>query len=282
MSIRSALSLATLAVAAGLTLHGADAREASTTWAVANATVDNLLSSAPALTAGVFKNSGVYIASKDGSGGPAGWEFVRTLYIDSYAELKRMSTAPNPATGKPPAWDPRTRAAKYDNEHWPNTPVEERQNPAEYTKRFCELAHQYGLSCVTAPSPNLAPMQPGYDAKATIWDQYLSMGFPQFSAKYADIYDIQFQRFCKSSAEYAKYVGRAVSQARQANPKIVTISNLSTRHCDAQQMFDSAMAVKNAGYVAGFWLNIPKAEDTPITVSFLEKWLHSKPAHLPH
>jgi hypothetical protein len=59
----------------------------------------------------------------------------------------------------------------YDNEHWTQTPENEKQDPSLYAKKFLELARQQNLKFIAAPTRK----------------------FLAADAKYADIIDIQLQ-----------------------------------------------------------------------------------------
>jgi len=172
------------------------------------------------------------------------------------------------------------KAALYDCEAWTLTPPDEQADPAGYMRKFCQLAHEHHLLCITTPGRDLAEHQPGSDLD----EKYLAMKLPESAARYADYFEIQSQHDEVDAQAFAGFVAKAAAQARRANPSVRVLAGLSTAHgkdnVAADQMLRAADAV--ARTIVGFWLNIPRkgeacpgcpAEPHPeIAVRFLAAW----------
>jgi hypothetical protein len=173
------------------------------------------------------------------------------------------------------------RWVMYDNERWPLTPVGEQADPVRYEQLFAELAHRHGYKVILAPAQDLVL---GYDRNGSHngwppWQSYLSTGLAATSARYADIYEIQAQRYemsaYRSQHAYASFVAAAAARARAANPKIVIYAGLSTqRVSSAAQLLQDYLATNNL--VNGYWLNIPH-DNQPGPVALADQFLRSIP-----
>lgn len=131
-----------------------------------------------------------------------------------------------------------TGAVLYDNEPWPLTPPDEQADPASYYQKAEALVHAAGYVFIATPLP------------VTV--------VPSVAA-YADVVDVQAQEAQATPSEYSGWVLPIVQEIRRANPKVIIVSGLSTNPSrgipTAAQLVDDAHSV--AGYVQGFWLNVP-------------------------
>lgn len=169
----------------------------------------------------------------------------------------------------------------YDNEAWSLTPSTEQKNPAHYEQVFAQLAHAHGYMMMSAPAMNLVTLQPGYIASNGQWEQYVSFGFPAFSARYADAYVVQSQGLETNLNSFTPMVTQAASQARNANPAVFVLAGLSTgpqgHNVTGEQLADAGGST--GGSVDGYWLNIPQQSafcpectpqpNTPAAVDYL-------------
>lgn len=131
------------------------------------------------------------------------------------------------------------KAILYDNETWALTPDAEKHDPVLYYQRGYALAHAHGYAFIATPVPRtLAPSV----------------------AHYADVVDIQAQFAQSSSSAYLAAVQEVIDQVKQANPKAVVVSGLSTNPSAGdptpQQLLDIAKATY-PGLARGWWLNVP-------------------------
>ncbi len=123
---------------------------------------------------------------------------------------------------------PGLRGVVYDYEKWQFTPLVEQRNPAPFVKQAADLVHAHGLLFLTAPAVDLVTvMAPGNPTPPD--DLYIQLGIAADAAQYADVFDIQAQRFEVDASRYVSFVQRAAAQARQANPKVVVLAGLSTQ-----------------------------------------------------
>ena len=173
---------------------------------------------------------------------------------------------------------PTTHWVMYDNESWPQTPGNEQRDPQRYETLFASLAHQHGLKVILAPAQDLVPgfSRTAFRSGHADWRRYLDLHFATFSARVADIYEIQSQAYefspYRQSGTYLRFVRAAVAQAKAANPRVQVFAGLSTSHvATAAQLTQDFHAV--AGLVNGFWLNIPhhlKADAPAMAGQFLD------------
>lgn len=117
----------------------------------------------------------------------------------------------------------------YDNEHWPKTPENEQENPKDYYALFANLAHAYGYSFIATPSPNIQPYQKNYDSNKPMLSQFFSMGLSESCANSpAEIYNIQSQTFEGFPHLFASFINKSISQARDANPRIIIFAGIGS------------------------------------------------------
>jgi hypothetical protein len=179
------------------------------------------------------------------------------------------SFATDVATGHIPA---SIRVVMYDPEGWAATPLRERQDPARYMRAFSELAHRHGYAVILTPHPNLTTVpgsvcqeQPGESMEAA----YLRCRIPGIAARYADTLDVQAQILEGDPGRYAEVVDLATRQARDANPHIVVVSQLSTTFSsNAGVLFSAWSAVQ--GVVDGHYLGVPGGFRADVALEFLQ------------
>lgn len=194
---------------------------------------------------------------------PAVWQAVPLRSFKSFEEIRD-------ALGNN-ALSPGVKGILYDYEKWRFTPAEEQQNPARYLKQAADLVHAHGLLFLTAPAVDLVPvLAPESDRKRQD-DTYLRLGLAADAARYADVFDVQSQRFERDAERYAKFVREAAAQARQANPKVLVLAGVSTQPSGQDVTADDILRAIDAtrDFVDGYWLNIPEpSEYSPAVTEF--------------
>jgi len=183
---------------------------------------------------------------------PLNWNAVHIHSCKSLSEI-RNALAPG-------GLDPNVRGILYDYENWEFTPEEEQRNPALFVKQAADTVHAHGLLFFTAPAVDLVPvLAPGSDLRRQD-DTYLRLNLAADAARYADVFDIQAQRFERNTQLYARFVREAAAQAKLANPNVVVLAGVSTQPSGQFVTADDIVAAINAthGIVDGYWFNIPK------------------------
>jgi hypothetical protein len=124
---------------------------------------------------------------------------------------------------------------------------------------------------LTAPAVDLVPvLAPDSDRKRQD-ETYLRLGLAADAARYADIFDVQSQRFERDTDRYASFVREAAAQARQANPRVIVLAGVSTQPSGQQVTADDILRAINAtrDLVDGYWFNIPEpSEYSPAVTAF--------------
>jgi len=196
-------------------------------------------------------------------GVPRSWDAVPVTSFKSFDSIRN--------TLQMGRLDPQMRGVMYDYERWRFTPEEEQRAPASYVRQAADLVHAQGLLFLTAPAVNLVTvMAPASDPKLS-YDMYLRLGIAAAAARYADIVDIQAQRFERTTELYANFVRQAAAQARQANPKVVVLAGISTQPIGQQVTADDILRAIAAtrDIVDGYWFNVPrKSEYSPRATEF--------------
>ena len=152
---------------------------------------------------------------------PPDWGAVPVISFKSFGAIKdalEMGTLGSEIKG-----------VMYDYETWGFTPVEEQKDPAGYVKQAAKLVHARGLLFLTAPAVNLAEVMKPNSSPAQRDQTYLRLGIAADAARYADVFDIQAQRFESDTQHYANFVQQAAMQARQANPNVLVLAGISTQ-----------------------------------------------------
>jgi hypothetical protein len=148
----------------------------------------------------------------------------------------------------------------YDYEKWRFTPEEEQRNPARSVKEAADLVHARGLLFLAAPAVDLVPVLAPDSDRRRQDDTYLRLGLAGDAAPYADVVDIQAQRFQNDPERYESFVRAAAAQARAANPKVIVLAGVSTQpgggDTSADAILRAIQATRDA--IDGYWLNIPE------------------------
>jgi hypothetical protein len=194
---------------------------------------------------------------------PPGWKAVPLRSFKSFDAIR--NALENKGLG------PEVRGVMYDYEKWRFTSAEEQQNPAEHLKQAADLVHAQGLLFFTAPAVDLVRvLAPDGDRKRQD-ETYLRLGLAGDAARYADVFDVQSQRFERDAERYAKFVREAAAQARQANPKVMVFAGLSTQPGGQRVTADDILRAIDAtrDLVDGYWFNIPEpSEYSPAVTEF--------------
>lgn len=194
---------------------------------------------------------------------PPGWKAIPVRAFKSFGDVRNALAENTPASD--------VRGVMYDYEKWRFTPEEEQKNPAGYVKQAADIVHAHGLLFFTAPAVDLAPvLAPSGDRKRQD-ETYLRLGIAADAARYADVVDIQSQRFERDTTLYARFVKEAAAQARQANPKVIVLAGVSTQpsgqYVTANDILRAIDATRD--FVDGYWLNIPApSEYSPAVTEF--------------
>jgi len=196
-------------------------------------------------------------------GVPPGWNAVPIISFKSFGAIRDALQMG--------AISPEIRGVMYDYEKWQFTPEEEQRNPAGYVKQAADLLHARGLLFLAAPAVNLVTVMAPAEDRNRLDDTYLRLGIAADAARYADVFDIQAQRFEHNTDLYAKFVRQAAAQARQANPNVVVLAGVSTQpfgpRVTADDIFRAIAATRDV--VDGYWFNIPKpSEYSPHATEF--------------
>lgn len=246
---------------------------ASTGWALADSSLNNLRQANETVTALQMNNEAVYVSgNEDGkqNGVPAGWVAKPTVKFESYAKFEQMVIAGT--------LDPSFGIYIYDPEKWDLTPVEEQLNAPLYMKKFCDLAHSKGWVCMNAPARSLLLNDGGASSIGTAWchkvngetlsqaaircQLYAQAAYPTLTGDtYAERIDMQFQSEQNNAAQYASFVKQARDQAFSVNPNVIIRSNLTTEFQGVAQDPANLCAAHRAvkGIVQGHWLHVSGA-----------------------
>lgn len=182
---------------------------------------------------------------------PRGWKAIAVRTFKSFRDIQN-AVAENALASD-------VRGVMYDYEGWPFTPEEEQRNPAGYVKQAADIVHARGLLFFTAPAVDLVPvLAPDGDRKRQD-ETYLRLGIAADAARWADVVDIQSQRFERDTTRYAKFIREAAAQARQANPKVIVLAGVSTQPSGHDVTASDVLRAIDAtrDFVDGYWLNIP-------------------------
>jgi hypothetical protein len=196
-------------------------------------------------------------------GVPPGWNAVPLTSFKSFGAIR--SALQMGGLG------PEVKGVMYDYERWRFTPEEEQRNPAGYVKEAADLVHAKSLLFLTAPAVNLVTVMAPAEDRNRLCDTYLRLGIAADAARYADVVDIQAQRFERDTELYARFVRQAAAQARQANPKVVVLAGISTQPIGQQVTADDILRAIAAtrDVVDGYWFNIPQpSEYSPLATEF--------------
>ncbi len=235
-------------------------------WILNAAATSKLQESDPAVFQRVLRPASLFILQQPASVTPAG---SAVADFKSYAAFSQAITARTIPPG--------VRWVMYDNESWPQTPVDEQKDPGRYEALFAALAHRNGFKVILAPAQDLVfgLRQSGVRAIGAAWQRYLSLHLAAISARLADAYEIQAQsdeltQF-RSDSVYQAFVTAAAAQARAANPGVMIFAGLSTQRVTSAAQLDQDYK-STRSLVDGYWLNIPGL-DQPGPLALAEQFL---------
>ena len=182
---------------------------------------------------------------------PVSWNAVPAISYKNFADIEVALTS-----GTVPE---NVKGIMYDYEKWRFTPEIEQLSPNAYLKRAADLVHAKGYLFLTAPAVNLVDVMEPNGNRSHMDETYLKLGLAGNAARYADVFDVQAQRFETDTAVYASFVRRAALQARQANPQVIVLAGLSTepigKTVTAEDLLSAVAATRE--FVDGYWMNIP-------------------------
>lgn len=196
-------------------------------------------------------------------GVPESWNSIPAISFKSFSAIENALKS-----GSIPQ---NVKGVMYDYERWRFTPENEQRNPNAYLKPAADLVHAKGYLFLTAPAVNLVTvMAPGAD-RNRMDETFLRLGIAGDAARYADVVDIQAQRFEFDTAVYGSFVRQAAAQARQSNPKVIVLAGLSTepigKSVTAEELLKAIAATR--AFVDGYWMNIPEpSEYSPAAKQF--------------
>jgi hypothetical protein len=245
-------------------------------WIVFNKKLTEIQALNSSLAGAAFNNACTLIAGSPTattSPVPSGWSSLPLASVDSFANFRSDLLTGAITTGY--------QVVLYDNETWGGqnlTPANEKTDPADYEALFANLAHAYGYAFLAGPGTDLVTVQSSYDSGQKIYPQYVSMGFPGFSAQApAEAYDIQAQGSqatepsptCVST--YCSFVQTAAAAANLANPATVVYAGVSTDPAGVSATVSQMLGAVNDTntFVTGYWLNVPD-DNAALAVSFLQ------------
>ncbi|HEX8932515.1 MAG TPA: hypothetical protein VF810_05130 [Patescibacteria group bacterium] len=140
----------------------------------------------------------------------------------------------------------------YDNEIWPETPVNEQQQPFTYVPLAENVVHSHGLLFMNAPAADLKrALDP---AASNNYAGYLQMKLATL-AKYTDIFEIQAQNN-PTVTEYVSFSQQALAQARGANSNAILLLGITAKTTGptSQELIQEIQQTKNI--TDGYWFNI--------------------------
>jgi hypothetical protein len=199
-----------------------------------------------------LENAQPFVMRRDVAAAPPIWNPIPIASFFSFGAIRDSLETRSLGAG--------LRGVMYDYEKWRFTPYEEQRNPAGYVKQAADLVHAQGLLFLTAPAVNLVTVIAPSADRNRLYESYLQLGIAADAARYADVFDIQAQRFELNSEIYARFVREAATQARQANPKVVVLAGISTQPIGQQVTADDILRAIAAtrDLVDGYWFNIPQ------------------------
>lgn len=166
----------------------------------------------------LFDNPNAYIVLKDGQHVPHGWKGKSTVLFPSFGLFQAaVDDKAIPAT---------VDAVVYDNEHWPQTPDNEKADPSLFAHKFLTLARAHNLTFIAAPTRK----------------------FFAADAKYAEIIDVQLQDREFHTGAYLKAMRHDIRLAHHENPDVKVVGQITSnvKHLDPGQHATLATAERHA------------------------------------
>jgi hypothetical protein len=203
-------------------------------------------------------------------------QFVHALKGPAWTNSQGQSGGSNAAWFKP------FTAVMYDPEGWSLTPAAERRDPIAYVRRFASMGHAHGWTVIVTPDPSLMSVPGaacGTRGSESVEDAFLRCDVPGLAARYADVVEVQAQRFESDPDAYGQLVSHAGVQARAANPQVKVIAALTTgTSLTASQMYGAWAAVRNV--VDGYYLSVSGNNRVATAVAFLRMlpWPQNTPS----
>lgn len=159
----------------------------------------------------------------------------------------------------------------YNIESTTDSPLIEKQHPAEYLQKFAFLAHSHTLKVMEVPGRDLMLVN-GADcvkhAGENLDQAYIRCQIPAAS-HLADIYLVEAQADQPDTTAYVNLVKEAVNQVHSFSPTITVMSGLTTDRGDTPtQIFASWQATHSM--VSGYWMNSTTAT-LPVAVQALDE-----------
>jgi hypothetical protein len=174
---------------------------------------------------------------------------IPTAYFQSYSAIRAAFT-----DGRLPG---HFKAVMYDNEGWPYTPLNEKQDPAKYERLVARLLHRHGLLYIATPGASLTRFS-GTLVNNNVQETYLVRDIAGITARYADVLDIQSQILQPNIGAFTSFVRTAARQARAVNPRIKIYIGIGTgpegQFVTARDLYTAYQAVR--GIADGYWLNL--------------------------
>jgi hypothetical protein len=136
----------------------------------------------------------------------------------------------------------RGRTILFDQEGWGATPTREHAHPDRYLRLAALLAHAHGITIIETPYVKGAGPLITEDVAA---------------ARYADVVDIQSQRYVAHPDLFATFVSQDIAAMRAVSPSVKILAGLAPdaggTPVTAGQMYRSYASVYSE--VGGYWLN---------------------------
>lgn len=147
------------------------------------------------------------------------------------------------------------QAVLFDDESWLFTPVGEQQQFARYVQAAGRLARSHNLELLANAALDLTGVR-GPAARAS---RYLELGFAAAAARAGAVVVVPAQSLERQPAQYARFVGDAVREARAADKAAIVIASFSMNPpggpVSLPELESSYWKVHRE--VDGYWLNVP-------------------------
>lgn len=130
----------------------------------------------------------------------------------------------------------------FDQEGWGATPAREHAHPGRYLRLAALLAHAHGITIIETPYVKGAGPLTAEDVVA---------------ARYADVVDIQSQRYVAHPNQFASFVSQDIAAMRAVSSSVKILAGLAPdaggTPVTASEMYRSYASVYYE--VSGYWLN---------------------------
>jgi hypothetical protein len=214
-------------------------------WIATGWNIHLLYQAQPATTSHFFNTSGAYGTGADPASSPVSDGFGTTPVLAYWSYAQFASDINHGAITSPYHW------VLYDPEYWPQTPLNEQQDPRTYLRMFGQLAHAHGYQVIETPARDLGNTSGSVCPKQipeTLNQWYLRCNIAGAAGAYSDVFVLQDQVNTTSLTEYQWLFNSAKQQARAANPHVVVDAEISTNYGTANQMAAAARSVAADGF----------------------------------